>query len=151
MLTTQQDKITVYTDGSCMPNPGPGGYGFIFIDPVSNTEWLVNGGELNTTNNRMEMLAAIEALKQLKTPCKVSLYTDSKYLQQGATSWMQKWKLNNWRRGNIMIKNDDLWKELSYQMEKHQIEFHWVKGHSNNVENNLVDELARKACEKFMN
>lgn len=142
-------EVIIYTDGACSGNPGPGGWGALFI--YNDTRKTISGGEKHTTNNRMEMLAAIEALKQLKTPCKVSLYTDSKYLQQGATSWMQKWKLNNWRRGNIMIKNDDLWKELSYQMEKHQIEFHWVKGHSNNVENNLVDELARKACEKFMN
>ena len=140
--------VIIYTDGACSGNPGPGGWGALFI--YNDHKKTISGGEANTTNNRMEMMAAIEALKHLKTPCKINLYTDSKYLQQGATSWMKKWKLNNWRRGNILIKNNDLWKELSIQMEKHQIEFHWIKGHGNSEENNLVDELARDACKKFM-
>ncbi len=140
-------EIIIYTDGACSGNPGPGGWGALFI--YNGTRKTISDGEPYTTNNRMEMMGAIKALQQLKEPCKVKLYTDSKYLQQGATSWMKKWQLNNWRRGNTIVKNDDLWKALATEIAKHQIEFIWVKGHSNHPENELVDELARQACKKF--
>jgi ribonuclease HI len=140
-------EVIIYTDGACSGNPGPGGWGALYI--YNKNRKTISGGEKLTTNNRMEMMAALEAMKQLKEPCKIKLYTDSKYLQQGATQWMKKWKLNNWKKGNIMIKNDDLWKAISEQMDKHQVEFFWVRGHSNNIENNIVDELAREACKKF--
>ena len=141
-------EITIYTDGACSGNPGPGGWGALFI--YKDTRKTISGAEKHTTNNRMEMMAAIEALKHLKEPCKINLYTDSTYLQQGATSWMFKWKLNNWHKGKTLIKNDDLWKDLDIQMQKHQIKFHWVKAHAGNAENNLVDELARNACQKYL-
>ena len=142
-------EVIIYTDGACSGNPGPGGWGALLI--CNQTRKTISGGEKHTTNNRMEMTAAIEALKQLKTSCNVKLYTDSKYLQNGANSWMKKWKLNNWRKGTTIVKNDDLWKALDAEITKHPgIEFHWVKGHSNHPENELVDELARLACEKFL-
>jgi ribonuclease HI len=140
-------EIIIYTDGACSGNPGPGGWGALLI--YKNTRKTISGGEKLSTNNRMELTAAIEALKTLKEPCRVSLYTDSKYVQQGASLWMKKWQLNNWRKGKELVKNDDLWKALAAEIYKHQIEFHWVKGHSDNIENNLVDELARDACAKF--
>jgi ribonuclease HI len=140
-------EITIYTDGACSGNPGPGGWGALYI--FNSIRKTISGGEKYTTNNRMEMMAAIQALKQLKEPCIIKLYTDSKYLQQGASEWMVKWKLNNWKKGNIMIKNDDLWKDLSALMDIHKVEFHWVKAHAYNHDNNLVDELARDACKKF--
>lgn len=140
-------EIIIYTDGACSGNPGPGGWGALYI--YNNNRKTISGGEKFTTNNRMEMMGALEAMRKLKEPCKIKLYTDSKYLQQGASEWMKKWKLNNWKKGNILIKNDDLWKAISAEMEKHQVEFFWVKGHANNIENNLVDELAREACKQF--
>lgn len=140
-------EITIYSDGACSGNPGPGGWAALLI--YNHHHKTITGYEPNTTNNRMELLAAIEALKLLKEPCKIKLYTDSKYLQEGSTTWIHKWKLNNWRRKNILIKNDDLWKELSIHIEKHQIEFIWVKGHGSDEKNNLVDELARKACKSL--
>ena len=136
MLTTQQDKITVYTDGSCMPNPGPGGYGFIFIDPVSNTEWLVNGGELNTTNNRMEMMAVIEALKFLSQYTIFKIYSDSTYVINCATG---KFKRN---------KNTDLWEEFDRVSKNKKIDWEWVKVHNGNKYNELVDKLAKDGCLK---
>jgi len=141
-------EITIYTDGACSGNPGPGGWGALLI--FNGTRKTISDGEPHTTNNRMEMMGAIKALQHLKEPCKVKLYTDSKYLQQGATSWMKKWQLNNWRRGNTIVKNDDLWKSLAIEIDKHQVEFLWIKGHSNHPENELVDELARQACKKFL-
>jgi len=141
-------QLHIYTDGSSRGNPGPGGYGAVLIWGDIKKE--LAGGYRLTTNNRMEMMGAIKALQHLKEPCKVKLYTDSKYLQQGATSWMKKWQLNNWRRGNTIVKNDDLWKSLAIEIDKHQVEFLWIKGHSNHPENELVDELARQACKKFL-
>ncbi len=141
--------IIIYTDGACSGNPGPGGWGALLI--YDGTRKTISGGEAHTTNNRMEMLAAIEALKQLKTPCIGKLYTDSTYLKQGVNSWMSKWKLNNWRGSDKKpVKNIDLWQALDSEVIKHKIEFHWVKAHNGHPENELVDELARAACQKYI-
>jgi ribonuclease HI len=142
-------EILIYTDGACSGNPGPGGWGALLI--YEGKRKTISGGEAATTNNRMEMLAAIEALRHLKLPCQANLYTDSKYLQQGATSWMKKWKLNNWRGSDKKpVKNIDLWQALDIELNKHKIEFHWVKAHNGHPENELVDELARQACQKYL-
>lgn len=141
-------EITIYTDGACSKNPGPGGWGALLI--YNGSRKTINGGESETTNNRMEIMAALQALKHLKVPCKGKLYTDSKYLQQGVTEWMANWKKNNWRSsGKTPIKNLDLWQELDGELTKHQIEFHWVKAHNGHPENEFVDELARIACEEY--
>ena len=141
-------EVIIYTDGACSGNPGPGGWGALLI--YNQQRKTISGGEAATTNNRMEMMAAIEALKSLKTPCRGKLYTDSTYLQQGVSSWMHKWKLNNWCKGKSLVKNDDLWKALDAEINKHQIEFHWIKAHAGHPENELVDELARQACAKYL-
>lgn len=141
-------EILIYTDGACSGNPGPGGWGALLV--YEGSRKTISGGEKETTNNRMEMLAAIKALKQLTSSCKGILYTDSKYLQQGVNSWMPKWKLNNWRSSNKQqVKNIDLWQELDEELTKHQIKLEWVKAHNGHPENELVDELAREACQKY--
>ena len=142
-------EIIIYTDGACSGNPGPGGWGALFIH--NGNRKTISGSEEHTTNNRMEMMAALEALKQLKTICKGKLYTDSTYLKQGINSWMPKWKKNNWRGSDKKpVKNVDLWQALDEEIAKHQIEFHWVKAHNGHPENELADELARAACQKYM-
>ncbi|MCT4635036.1 MAG: ribonuclease HI [Rickettsiales bacterium] len=141
-------EITIYTDGACSKNPGPGGWGALLI--YNGSRKSISGGEAETTNNRMEIMAALKALKHLKVPCKGKLYTDSKYLQQGVTEWMDNWKKNNWRgNGKTPIKNLDLWQDLDIELKKHKIEFHWVKAHNGHPENEFVDELARLACEEY--
>ncbi len=134
-------EVVIFTDGACDPNPGAGGYGIVLIYGRHRKE-LSNGFRL-TTNNRMELLAAIVALEKLKEACKVKLYSDSKYLVDSITlGWVNRWKSKNWRK----IKNRDLWERLLEQCTKHQIEFLWVKGHSGNIENERCDELAVQAC-----
>lgn len=141
-------EILIYTDGACSGNPGPGGWGALLI--YNETRKSISGGEAETTNNRMEVMAALEALKSLKSPCMGKLYTDSKYLQQGVSEWMLKWKLNNWRGSDKKaIKNIDLWQALDHELSKHQIKFYWVKSHNGHPENEFVDELARIACERY--
>ena len=135
-------EVLIYTDGACRGNPGPGGYGAILMfGPHKKT---LIGGFRHTTNNRMEMLATIEALKALKTPCKVQMCTDSKYICDAINKdWVGKWKKKNWTRGkNESVKNKDLWLELCALLEIHQVEFIWVKGHADNVHNNEADALA---------
>ena len=139
-------KVIIYTDGACSGNPGPGGWGALL--QYNNIDKKIFGYEINTTNNRMEMVAAIEALRALKKPCDIHLYTDSKYLQQGITQWIHKWIQNNWHKSNnIPIKNIDLWKDLYTEISKHDIMWHWVKGHSNNAGNIIADQLAVKGRE----
>ena len=141
-------EITIYTDGACSGNPGPGGWGALLI--YNGKRKNISGGEYESTNNRMEMMAAIQALQYLKESCKIKLYTDSKYLQQGVTSWMAKWKVNNWRGSDKKpVKNLDLWQSLDAEVSKHKIEFIWVKAHNGHPENEEVDALARDACEKY--
>lgn len=140
-------EVIIYTDGACSGNPGPGGWGAILINGDNRKE--LSGGEAETTNNRMELRAAIEALNALKSPCTVELHTDSNYLRDGITSWIRKWKSNGWRTASKKpVKNEDLWKALDAAQERHDISWHWVKGHAGHPENERADELAREGLEQ---
>jgi len=133
--------ITAYTDGACRGNPGPGGWGAWLKS--DQHEKKLHGGEPNTTNNRMELTAAIQALKSLKSPSTVHLYTDSTYVKNGITSWLPNWKRNGWKTAaRKPVKNADLWQQLDAECQPHQIEWRWVKGHSGDVGNDMADELA---------
>jgi ribonuclease HI len=141
-----EKKVTIYTDGSCLGNPGPGGYGALIIYKSNRKE--LAGGFVNTTNNRMELLAPIEALNALKESCLVDLFTDSQYVKNGINQWIHNWKRNGWKTANKKpVKNADLWQLLDDAIKRHNIEWHWVKGHSGHPENDRVDELARNAAE----
>ena len=134
--------ITVYTDGACSGNPGPGGWGAILVHGETRKE--LSGGETETTNNRMELQAAIEALNALKRPCKVALYTDSVYVRDGITKWIKGWQRNGWRTAaKKPVKNAELWQALQAALQPHDIDWHWVKGHAGHPENERADELAR--------
>lgn len=137
-------KVTIYTDGACSGNPGPGGWGVLLRSGKHEKE--LSGGESETTNNRMEMTAAIEALKALKRPCQIEFYTDSEYLRKGITEWMRSWKRRGWKTAaKKPVKNQDLWRELDIVIQEHQINWHWVRGHAGHRENERVDQLARAA------
>ena len=136
-------EVLVYTDGACRGNPGPGGWGAILR--YNGVKKELSGGEKETTNNRMEMMAAIAALEALKKESTVDLYTDSKYLQQGVMEWMPGWKKKGWP---ARIKNQDLWKRLDSVLSNHKVKFHWVRGHDGHVENERCDALARLAIPK---
>jgi ribonuclease HI len=141
-------KVTIYTDGACSGNPGKGGWGAVLI--YNNIEKEISGAEQTTTNNKMELTAPIEALKLLKQPCIVDIYTDSKYVKQGIEEWIHNWLKNNWRTANKKpVKNADLWQSLYEQTQKHQVSWHWVKGHSGDKYNDIADELAVKAKESL--
>lgn len=142
--TKRKPSIEIYTDGACSGNPGPGGWGVYML--YGNKSKKISGFENNTTNNRMEIQAAIEALRNLKTPCTINLYTDSKYVMQGITQWIKNWQTNNWKNSNNKpVKNADLWQLLLAESARHQIKWHWVKGHADNTGNNIADELATSA------
>ena len=135
-------KINIYTDGSCSPNPGPGGWAAIIL-PEKGKKRELSGKVKETTNNRMELQAALEGLKSLPHPSAVSLYTDSKYVQKGITSWISAWKRNNWRTAaKEPVKNQDLWEHLDRELQRHQVKWNWVKGHADNKYNERADELA---------
>ena len=135
--------IEIFSDGACKGNPGPGGWGALLRH--GSVEKSLCGGELHTTNNRMELMAAIEGLKALKESCHVSLTTDSQYVRQGITQWLDKWKNNGWKTAaRKPVKNVDLWQQLDEQTQRHHVEWHWVKGHSGHRENDIADELANK-------
>lgn len=139
--------VTIYTDGACRGNPGLGGWGAYLM--YGEHDKQLYGGEVETTNNRMEMMAAIQALKALKQPCRVKLYTDSRYLQQGINDWMPKWKERNWQSANKKpIKNQDLWRELDRLINYHTVEWYWIKGHSNDYGNDMADQLANKGADQ---
>ena len=134
--------VTIYTDGACSGNPGPGGWGAILMHGGTRKE--LSGGESETTNNRMELQAAIEALNALKRPCKVALYTDSVYVRDGITKWIKGWQRNGWRTAaKKPVKNTELWQALQAALQPHDIDWHWVKGHAGHPENERADELAR--------
>ncbi len=136
--------IDIFTDGACSGNPGPGGWGAILRSGAHEKE--LSGGEAATTNNRMEMTAAIEALRSLKKPSQVTIHTDSRYLMDGATLWLKKWKTNGWKTADKKpVKNDDLWRALEEAAAPHAVQWRWVKGHSDHVENARADALARAA------
>lgn len=134
-------KVTIYTDGACSGNPGPGGWGAILQYNGSSKE--LSGGDPDTTNNRMELLGVISALSALKEPCAVELFTDSQYIANAINqSWLPSWKEKNWKRKGGELKNIDLWQELDRLLQIHKVSFHWVKGHADNAFNIRCDELA---------
>ena len=138
-------KYKIYTDGACSGNPGPGGWGAVILDQ-DDKQKNISGSEKNTTNNRMELLAAIMSLKKIKTNSEVVIFTDSIYVKNGITEWMKNWKKNGWKNSNKKpVKNKDLWVKLDKLCEANSVSWKWVKGHSSNEFNNLADELATKA------
>jgi len=140
--------VEIFTDGACSGNPGPGGWGAILR--YGETEKEMNGGEPATTNNRMEMMAAIMAIEAVKRPCEIHLHTDSEYLRQGITTWIHGWKARGWKTADKKpVKNVDLWQRLEHAVETHDVHWHWVKGHSGHVENERADELARLAIRQM--
>ena len=141
--------IEIYTDGACKGNPGPGGWGALLR--YGKHEKRLYGGELETTNNLMELTAAIEALKALKRPCSVELTTDSVYVKNGINQWLEGWKAKGWKTASKKpVKNQDLWQALDEQVAKHRVNWHWVKGHSGHAENEIADELANLGVEKAL-
>jgi ribonuclease HI len=139
-------KVTIYTDGACEPNPGPGGWGALLI--AGGTEKTINGGDRHTTNNRMELTAAVEALRALKRPCEVTLYTDSQYLKRGVTEWMPGWIKRGWKRKEGVLANAELWQTLAAEISRHHIEWRWLRGHTGQPENERVDQLAKAGIPK---
>ncbi len=140
--------ITIHTDGACSGNPGPGGWGALLH--WNGNERELSGGEDHTTNNRMEMRAAIEALQALKQPCRVDLYTDSTYVRDGITKWLDGWKARGWKTAaKKPVKNADLWMELEEAAARHDVTWHWVKGHAGHDGNERADELARQGLENW--
>jgi ribonuclease HI len=145
---TANDKIVIYTDGACSGNPGPGGWGAILMWGDHRKE--MSGGEQVTTNNRMELLAAISALEALKRPSKVELHTDSNYVKNGVTSWIYGWKRNGWKTADKKpVKNAELWQRLDAARVPHEVDWRWVKGHSGHEHNERADELAREGMAPF--
>lgn len=139
-------KVEIYTDGACRGNPGPGGWGAVMISGKRFRE--ISGGEPDTTNNRMELTAAIEALSALRRPCHVTLYTDSQYLRQGILQWLDNWKRNGWRTSaKKPVKNEDLWRQLDESASRHQVDWRWVRGHAGNAGNERADALANEGLE----
>ena len=144
MSEAREPEVTIYTDGACSGNPGPGGWGAILLAPPHRKE--LSGGDRETTNNRMELQAAIEALEALKYPSRVQLYTDSIYVRDGITKWIDGWRRNGWRTAaKKPVKNVELWQRLDAAVQRHKVEWHWVKGHAGHPENERADELARMA------
>jgi len=141
-------RVTIWTDGACSGNPGPGGWGVVMR--YNGHERELSGGESETTNNRMELKAAIEALSALTRACEVDIYTDSQYVRGGVTGWMENWKRNGWKTSDKKpVKNEDLWRELDAARQRHAIAWHWVKGHAGHPENERADELARMGMAPF--
>ena len=145
----QDKKVEIFTDGGCWGNPGIGGWGAVLR--CGGKEKTLSGMEAYTTNNRMEMTAAIESLAALKFPCKVIICTDSSYLKDGITSWIEGWKRNGWKKKEkTLVKNIDLWKRLDLLMNQHQVEWSWVKGHAGHRENEMADQLAQEAIKSYI-
>jgi ribonuclease HI len=154
MPAAASPEVLLFTDGACSGNPGPGGWAFILRHPATGKEMEQSGGEADTTNNRMELMAVIRGLETLKRPTHVELFTDSEYVRQGLSQWMPKWKANGWSRKTSHyskggeIKNLDLWKQLDKLIAEHRLKFTRVAGHSGHPENDRCDELAVAACQK---
>jgi ribonuclease HI len=141
--------VRIYTDGACRGNPGPGGWAALLL--AKGREKELSGAEPHTTNNRMELLAAIRALEALKQPCTVNLYTDSQYVRNGMTTWLADWKRRHWRTSDRKpVKNIDLWQELDALVTRHKITWHWVRGHAGDVSNERVDQLANEAIDALL-
>jgi ribonuclease HI len=140
--------VLIYTDGACRGNPGPGGWGVSLH--YGNIQKKLYGGDPNTTNNRMELMAAIQALESLKRACEVHIHTDSKYVLQGITEWLPNWKKRNWKTAsNHPVKNEDLWRRLDAATINHSIKWLWIKGHSGNIGNELADQLANQGIDEL--
>ncbi len=147
MHKVSKDTVIIYTDGACSGNPGPGGWGAVLY--YNGHEKELSGHEADTTNNRMEMMAAIRALESLKRPCKAALYTDSQYLRDGITIWLADWKKRGWKTAaKKPVKNQDLWQALEAALARHEVEWHWVRGHDGNHGNERADVLATSAIKK---
>ena len=145
----EEAPVVIYSDGACSGNPGPGGWGALLIWGDKRKE--LSGGEALTTNNRMELRAATEALDALKRPCKVELHTDSQYVRNGIMQWIHRWKANGWRTASKEpVKNEDLWRRLDEATKRHTVDWRWVKGHAGHVENERADELAREGMKPFL-
>lgn len=141
-------EVEIFTDGACKGNPGPGGWGVLMR--YGDTEKEMWGGERETTNNRMELMAAIQALETLKRPCSVALTTDSVYVKSGITEWLPNWKKRGWKTAaRKPVKNADLWRRLDEAVQRHQVSWHWVKGHSGHDENERADQLANRAIDEL--
>ncbi len=148
MISRKKNKVAIFTDGACKGNPGKGGWGVLLR--YNGTEKELFGGEKETTNNRMELTAAIEALRVLKRHCEVDLTTDSQYVRKGITEWIENWKQKGWKNSQRKaVKNADLWKQLDELSDKHTIHWHWVKGHSGHAENERADELANRGVDSL--
>lgn len=144
---TELPRVTVYTDGACEPNPGPGGWAALLL--FGKHEKVLSGSEANTTNNRMELTAAVRTLEALKEPCQVDLYTDSEYLRRGITEWLPDWRRRGWKRKSGKLANTDLWQLLEASLKEHTVTWHWVRGHASDRLNQRVDSLARKAIRQI--
>ncbi|OAG28684.1 ribonuclease HI [Thermodesulfatator autotrophicus] len=141
-------RVEIFVDGACLDNPGPGGYAAILR--YKGQEKIITGGEANTTNNRMELMAAIKALESLKRPCQVKIFTDSRYLKDGITKWLPRWLENGFRTSaKKPVKNQDLWQKLAELTRKHQVEWQWIKAHAGHPENERCDKLARAEAQKY--
>lgn len=150
MNNIMNNTVIIYTDGACRGNPGVGGWGVLLRYKDSVKE--LYGGEAQTTNNRMELMAAIKALEALTRPCHIQLYTDSNYVLKGITEWLANWKRRGWKTANkTAVKNEDLWRRLDNAISTHQIDWHWVKGHSGDSHNDRADALANKGIETLKN
>jgi ribonuclease HI len=148
MTSTAKKIVEIFTDGACSGNPGPGGWGAVLR--YGDVEKEMSGGEPATTNNRMELMAAIMSIEAVKRPCEIHLHTDSEYLRQGITTWIHSWKARGWKTADKKpVKNVDLWQRLELAIETHDVHWHWVKGHSGHVENERADELARLAIRQM--
>lgn len=148
MTSKNTSEVEMFTDGACRGNPGPGGWGVLMR--FKGNEKELHGGEQETTNNRMELMAAIIGLETLSRGCQVTLYTDSKYVMQGITEWIHNWKIKGWKTANKKpVKNADLWQRLDKAREQHQVEWEWVKGHAGHEGNERADELANKGIDEL--
>ena len=143
------DRVVVHTDGACRGNPGPGGWGAILASNGHEKE--LYGAERDTTNNRMELMAAIRAIEALKRPCDVTLTTDSEYLKKGTTQWLEQWKRRGWKTADKKpVKNIDLWQRLEQAIDSHQLHWKWIRGHSGHPENERADQLANRAIDEML-
>ena len=144
-MSGNNESVKIFTDGACSGNPGPGGWGAVL--QFAETEKELSGGDTNTTNNRMELMAAIRALEMLTKPVSVDLYTDSIYVRDGITKWIHGWKKNGWKNASKKsVKNEDLWRRLEKAASSHSIQWHWIKGHAGHLHNERADALARDAA-----
>ena len=149
MDSNSKDHVDIWTDGACKGNPGPGGWGALLRS--GHTEKTLHGGELQTTNNRMEMMAVLEALRALKRPCRIDLHVDSQYVMKGINEWIHGWRRRNWRKSDGKpVLNEDLWRQLDTEVSRHTVAWHWVKGHAGDPGNERADLLANRGVEEVL-